>query len=77
MAVLSELNRRDSAVFYSDRLHSFKLDRKTVCIPAGYIRCAEAAHVLMLYYDILENLVKCSSEVYLAVCIRRSVVEDI
>ena len=76
-AVLSQLGSRNSTVFNAHLLKNLKFNGETMGIPAGNIRRAVAAHIFLLYNNVLEHLVECCSKVNVAIGIRRSVVKNI
>ena len=76
-AVFPQFYRRNCTVFYADGLHCLQFDWQSVSIPARYIWGAETAHVFILYNEVFQCLVQGSSQVNLAVRIRRSIVKNV
>ena len=75
LARLAELNRGNGTVLDAHFLERLELDRQTVSVPAGNIRCIVAGHVLLLDDEVLEHLIERRTDVNGAVCIGRAVVE--
>src|SRR4030095_12376138 len=56
---------------------ALQLDRQAVAVPDGNVRRVEAKHVVRLDDEVLENLVERVTHVDLAVCVRRTVVQQV
>src|SRR3990170_6391561 len=51
--------------------------RKPMAVPTGCVRGIKPLHSLRPYNDIFEDLIQCVADVYVAIGIWRSIVEDI
>src|SRR3990172_8470217 len=52
-------------------------NRKPMAVPSGCVRGIKPLHSLRPYNDIFEDLIQCFADVYVAISIWRSIVEDI
>src|SRR3989304_4383233 len=52
-------------------------NRKPMAVPSGLVRESNPLHSLRPYNDIFEDLIQCVADVYVAISIWRSIVEDI
>src|SRR4030067_3033533 len=51
--------------------------RKPMAVPSGCVRGIKSLHSLRPYNDIFENLIQCVTDVYVAISIWPSIMEDI
>ncbi len=69
--------RERRLLLLAETLLDLELDRQPVAVPAGHVRSAIAAHILVLDDDVLHDLVERVAEMDVAVGVRRTVVEHV
>ena len=76
LALVAEVLVADLMSVQTKSGNCLTLDRQTVGVPARHIRRLEACHILVTHDEVLEDLVQCVTQMQIAVCIRRAIVEN-
>ena len=76
LALVAEVLVADLMSVQTKSGNCLTLDRQTVGIPARHIRRLEACNILVTHDEVLEDLVQCVTQMQIAVCVRRAIVEN-